>query len=175
MQSHRGSQTHLVSSQDDDIDNEGLMAFFQEHLYPGRSPQENGTERTIDEEVERVNEDEEEEEEQDEKEHEEEQGGESLVSSLCHEVGDYSNQSSSWSYRDNEAGDDFDRVASTSSQPYQSPSSYHDNRPNSSSTNHHSIVSLSFKCCLKIGLVHYFLIFFTKYKMTVLTGNGTHI
>lgn len=178
MQSHRGTQTHLVSSQDDEIDNEGLMAFFQEHLYPGRSPQENGTERTVDEEEERVNE--EEEEKQDEKEHEEEQGGESLissslVSSLCHEVGDYSNQSSSWSYRDNEAGDDFDRVASTSSQPYQSQSSYHDNRPNSASTNHHSIVSLSFKCYLKIGLVHYFLISFTKYKMAVLTGNGSHI
>jgi len=182
MQSHRGTQTHLVSSQDDEIDNEGLMAFFQEHLYPVRSPQENETERTVDEEEERVNEDEEEEEEEekDEKEHEEEQGGESfvsssLVSSLCHEVGDYSNQSSSWSYRDNEAGDDFDRVASTSSQPYPSQSSYHDNRPNSSSTNHHSIVSLSFKYYIKIGLVHDFLISFNKYKMAVLTGNGSHI
>ncbi|GAU51433.1 hypothetical protein TSUD_301990 [Trifolium subterraneum] len=82
MQSHKGTQTHLVNTYDDDEDNEGLMAFFLEH---------------------------------------------------------YSNQSSPWSYRDNEAGDDFDRAASTSSLPYQSPSFYHHSRRNSPSNNQHSI------------------------------------
>lgn len=158
MQSHKGTQTHLVCSQDDEIDNEALMAFFKEHLQPERTPRENEIEKTEDEEEETVNEEDEEEEEeeeekQDEKEHEEEQGGESLVSDSYHEVGDYSNQSSAWSFRDNEAGDDFDRVASTSSQqPYQSPPFYHDNtRRNSPPINHHSIVSLSFNCYLEIG------------------------
>ncbi|WJX28022.1 RING-type E3 ubiquitin transferase [Trifolium repens] len=150
MQSHKGTQTHLVSNCDDDEDNEGLMAFFLERLHSARTPQENGIERTVDEEKESINEEEENEEEDeeeededddddDEKEHEEELGGESLVSSLYHEVGDYSNRSSSWNYRDNETGDDFDRVASTSSRPYQSPSFYHDSRRTSPSTNQHSI------------------------------------
>ncbi|CAI8590040.1 unnamed protein product [Vicia faba] len=146
MQSHKGTQTHLVTNQDDEIDNEALMAFFKEHLQPEKTPRENEIEKTVDEEEETLNEEEEEEEEeeerkQDDKEHEEEQGGESLVSDSYHEVGDYSNQSSSWSYRDNEPGDDFDRVASTSSQqPYQSPSFYHENtRRNSPPINHHSI------------------------------------
>ncbi|CAK8531605.1 unnamed protein product [Lathyrus sativus] len=142
MHSHKGTQTHFVTSPDDEIDNEALMEFFKEHLQPERTPRENKIEKTVDEEEEMVNEQEEEEEEkQDEKEHEEEQGGESLVSDSYHEVGDYSYRSSSWSYRDNEAGDDFDRIPSTSSQqPFQSPSFYHENTPqNSSPINHHSI------------------------------------
>jgi hypothetical protein len=172
MQSHKGTQTHLVNNCDDDEDSEGLMAFFLERLHSARTPQENGIERTVDEEKESINEEEENEEEDeeeededddddDEKEHEEELGGESLVSSLYHEVGDYSNRSSSWNYRDNETGDDFDRVASTSSRPYQSPSFYHDSRRTSPSTNQHSIVSLSFKCNLKIGLLHDFFYIFS--------------
>ncbi|KAJ1399975.1 Zinc finger, RING-type [Sesbania bispinosa] len=65
-----------------------------------------------------------------------------------HELGDYFNQSSpsmhtpssTWSYRDNDAGDDSDRVASVSSPlPSQSQSFYQDRRQYSSSTNHHSI------------------------------------
>lgn len=148
MHSHKGTQTHLVTSQDDEIDNEALMAFFKEHLQPERTPRENEIEKTVNEE------EEEEEEKQDEKEHEEEQG-ESLVSDSYHEVGDFSNQSLSWSYRDNEAGDDFDRVASTSSQqPYQSPSFYHENtQQNSPPINHHSIVSFSLNCHLEIGFL----------------------
>ncbi|CAJ2637627.1 unnamed protein product [Trifolium pratense] len=155
LQSHKGTQTHIVNTYDDDEDNEGLMAFFLERLHSARTSQENGIERMVDEEKDRVNEEDKDEEEEDdneeeddeedddddeeEEEREEEQGGKSLASSLYHEVGDYSNQSSPWSYRDNEAGDDFDRVASTSSLPYQSPSFYHDSRRNSPSTNQHSI------------------------------------
>ena len=136
MQSHRGTQTQLVSSQVDEQDNEGLMAFFQERLRSRITPQEN---EIVETEEESINEEEEKEEKQDEQKHEEEQEVESLRSGLYNEVGDYTNESSSWSYRDNDAGDDFDRVASTSSQTYQSPSSYHDNRRNSSGINHHSI------------------------------------
>lgn len=153
MESHRGTQTHLVSSRDDEDDNQGLIAFLQEHMHSRSTPQEDGRERR---EEERIDEEEEEEEEKaDEQEHEEEHEGESLISGLDHEVGDYSNQSSSWSYRDNEASDDLDRVASTSSQPCQSHSFYQDSQRSSPSNNHHSIVSfqVSVWYYLEIGLV----------------------
>lgn len=140
MESHRGTQTNIVSNQDDDENNQGLIAFLQKRVQAGSIPQEDEGEIGEEEEEERVNQEEVEEEKEGEKEHEEE----NLISGLYHEVGDYSNQSSSWSFRDNEAGDDFDRVASTSSQPYQSQSIYHDSRRNSSSTIHHSIVSFNF-------------------------------
>lgn len=142
MESHRGTQTHLVSSQDREEDSHGLMAFLQERLHSTIASQDGRHAREEEEEESRnQNEEEEEEEEEDnadeqEQEHEEE----SLISGLYHEAGDYSNGSSSWSYRDIEAGYDFDRVVSTSPQPYQSQSFYSECR-HSSSTNHHSIVS----------------------------------
>nr|KYP50117.1 Protein neuralized [Cajanus cajan] len=121
MESHRGTQTHLVNIQDQQEDSQG------------------------EEEEERRNQDEEEEEEEDEdnadeqeQEQEKEHEEESLISGSYHGVGDYSNRSSSWSYRDNETGDDFDRVDSTSPQTYQSRSFYPDSRQ-SPSTTHHSI------------------------------------
>lgn len=156
MESHRGTQTHLVNRQDEVEDNQALMAFLQERLHPASRPQEDGRERVEkqEEEEEGRNEKEEEVEEEEEAEAEEEeekveeQEGESLISSSYHQVGDYFNQSSSthlttWSYRGNETGDDFDIVASTSSQPSESQSFCQDSRRNSSSTNQHSIVSLS--------------------------------
>uniref|UniRef100_A0A0R0I3Z8 RING-type domain-containing protein n=1 Tax=Glycine max TaxID=3847 RepID=A0A0R0I3Z8_SOYBN len=138
MESHRGTQTHLVNSQDREEDSQGLMAFLQERLHSTRASQDGSNAR--EEEDESRNQDEEEEDNTDEQEqeHEEEHEKESLISGSYHEVGDYSNQSSSWSYRDNEAGDDFDRVVSSSPQPYQSQSFYSECR-HSSSTNHHSI------------------------------------
>ncbi|KAK7329394.1 hypothetical protein VNO77_23560 [Canavalia gladiata] len=141
MESHRGTQTHLVHSQNNEEDSQGLIAFLQDHLLSASTPQEDGRETTGEEE-ERTNQDEdeeEEEEEEEEKEDEPEHEGESLISGSYHEGGDYSNQSSTWSYRDNEAGDDFDRVACTPSQPYQSPPFYQDSQRYSPSTNHRSI------------------------------------
>ncbi|KAL5158211.1 Protein neuralized [Glycine soja] len=140
MESHRGTQTHLVSSQEREEDSHGLMAFLQARLHSTIASQDGRDAREEEEEESRnQNEEEEEEEEEDnadeqEQEHEEE----SLISGLYHEAGDYSNGSSSWSYRDIEAGYDFDRVVSTSPQPYQSQSFYPESR-HSPSTNHHSI------------------------------------
>ncbi|XP_027339004.1 GATA zinc finger domain-containing protein 7-like [Abrus precatorius] len=146
MESHRGTQTHVVNSYDNhEEDNQGLIVFLQEHLHNARAPQEDGRESGEEEEEVRINQDGEEEEDEEadeqEHEHEEEHEGESLISGSYHEVGKYSNQSSSWSFGDNEAGDeDLDRDASTSSpQPYQSQPFYQDSRRCSSSTNHHSI------------------------------------
>lgn len=144
MESHRGTQTHLVNSQDHEEDSQGLMAFIQERLHSSRASQVDGRdmgnkeaeERRNEDEEERSKEEEEEEEEnEDEQEHEhEEEHGESLISGSYHDAGDYSNRSSSWSYRDSEAGDDY----STSPQPYQSQSFYqHIQR--SPSTNRHSL------------------------------------
>ncbi|KAK7303829.1 hypothetical protein RJT34_14746 [Clitoria ternatea] len=140
MESHRGTRTHLVNRQVDEVDNQRLVAFLQEQRLSTRT-QEDGGERREEEENE---EEEEEEEEEEDKEEEEEENvneheGESMTGGSYHEVGDYSNQSSSWSYRDNEAADDFDRVVSTFSQPDQSQSFDRDSRRYSSSTNHHSI------------------------------------
>lgn len=137
MESHRGTQTHLVNSQDHEEDSQGLMAFLQERLHSTRAAQED--ERDMgDEEGERRNQDEEEEEEEeeneDEQEHEHEHERESLISGSYHDAGNYSNRSSPWSYRDNEAGDDY----STSPQPYQSQSFYQDNR-RFPSTDRHAI------------------------------------
>ncbi|XP_020232539.1 ras guanine nucleotide exchange factor Y [Cajanus cajan] len=144
MESHRGTQTHLVNIQDQQEDSQGMMAFLQEHLHSARASQEEGRDAG-EEEEERRNQDEEEEEEEDEdnadeqeQEQEKEHEEESLISGSYHGVGDYSNRSSSWSYRDNETGDDFDRVDSTSPQTYQSRSFYPDSRQ-SPSTTHHSI------------------------------------
>ncbi|XP_027343299.1 uncharacterized protein LOC113855868 [Abrus precatorius] len=139
MKSHMGTKSHLISSQCDEEDQEGsmdqLMAFFQEHLHFRSKSQEDGMDR-VQEEEERRNEEEEAEEK-------------SIISGSDHE-GDYFNHSSSslhapspssWSYRDNDAGDDSDRLVSMSSPPtsHQSQSFYQDNRQYSSSINHHSI------------------------------------
>lgn len=138
-----GTQTHLVSNQYNEEDQEEsmeqLMAFFQEHLGP-RSPQKGGREREEEEEVKR-NEEENKAGEQEE---------ESITSISDHELCDYHSSpsihtpsSSTWSYRDNDGGDDSDRVAYVSSPlPSQSQSLYQDAPQYSSSTNHPSIVSL---------------------------------
>ncbi|RDX89691.1 hypothetical protein CR513_28549, partial [Mucuna pruriens] len=169
MKCHRGTQTDLANSQDNAEDSQGLMAFLQERLHAASAPREDGTDVE-----ERRNEDEEEEEEEeenadeDEEENADEHEEESLISSSYHEAGDFSNQSTSWSYRDN--GDDFDRVVSTSPQPYQSQSFYQDSR-RSSTTNHHPIVSshLVLSCRTRPPK------FLIELKTAVLTGNGTHI
>lgn len=143
MESHRGTQAHLVNSQDHEENSQELMAFLQERLHSARTSQEDGRDATEEEEEEERSQREEEEEEDNADEHEEEHEHEeeSLISDSYHEAGDYSNRSSSWSYRDNEAGDDFDRVVSPSPQPYQSQPFYQDSRQ-SPATNHHSMVSL---------------------------------
>ncbi|WVZ19905.1 hypothetical protein V8G54_007227 [Vigna mungo] len=125
MESHRGTQAHLVNSQDYEENSQELMAFLQERLHSARASQDGRD--AIEEEEEEDNADEHEE----EHEHEDE----SLISDPYHEPGDYSNRSSSCSYRDNEAGD-----YSPSRQPYQSQSFYQDSRQSASpSTNHHSM------------------------------------
>ncbi|KAE9594264.1 putative aminoacyltransferase, E1 ubiquitin-activating enzyme [Lupinus albus] len=173
MKSHRGVQTHLVSRQDEEEDNQVFVSFLQECLHPASSPQADERERVdeqeeeeeaepeddIEEESEEDIEDpeedideepeedniEEEEEEEEEEEKVEEHEGERLISNSDHEVCDYFNQSTSpthlttWSYKDNETGDDFDRVASMSLPPSQSESFCEESRRNSSSTDHHSI------------------------------------
>ncbi|CAJ1975964.1 unnamed protein product [Sphenostylis stenocarpa] len=134
MESHKGTQAHLVNCQDLEEDSQGLMAFLQERLHSARTSREDGRD-VIEEEEERSQE---EDDNADEHEEEHEREEESLISGSYHEVGDYSNMSSSWSYRDNEAGYDFDRAVSTSPQTYHSQSFYQDSR-NSPSTNHHSM------------------------------------
>ncbi|KAK9989527.1 hypothetical protein SO802_029766 [Lithocarpus litseifolius] len=85
-----------------------------------------------------------------------EEGEENLISGQYHEASDYFDESSSsiqiaspyplgsWSYQDNQVGDDSDQVTSTSphqhlpSQPY-----YQDSQQNSSATNPYSIVSFT--------------------------------
>ncbi|OIV91662.1 hypothetical protein TanjilG_26515 [Lupinus angustifolius] len=149
MESHRGTQIHLVSRQDEEEDNQMFVSFLQERLRPASSLQEDERERVEEqeEEEETRNEEEEEPEEDIEEEEEkvEEHEGERLISNSYHEVCDYLNQSSSpihlttWNHKDNETGDDFDRFASISSPPSQSQSFCEESRRNSSSTNHHSI------------------------------------
>ncbi|CAL0334931.1 unnamed protein product [Lupinus luteus] len=146
MDCHRGTQTHLVSRQDEEDNNQALIAILQERLHLARSPREDEREQPEDKEERRNDEDEEEhkeEEEEEEEEHEHER--ETLISNSYNDAGDYFSRSSSptnlttWSYVDNETGDDFDRVASISSPPSQSQSFGKDSRQNSSSANHHSI------------------------------------
>ncbi|CAL0329836.1 unnamed protein product [Lupinus luteus] len=140
MMSHAGNQTHLVSSQHAEEDNQEsmdqLIVFFQERFRTQSNPQEDGVHRAQEEE-ERLYEE------------EVEKAEESITSSSDHELSDYCNQSSSsmhthssttWSYRDNEVGNDCDKAASVSSRlPSQSQSFYHDSQQYSSATNHHSI------------------------------------
>lgn len=142
MKSHVGAQTHLASNQYDEEDQEEsmeqLMAFYHDRLRVRDSPPEDGR----DEEEVRRNEEEEEEKAEGQEE-------ESIISGSDHELGDYHSSSSihtpsssTWSYRDNDGGDDPDRVASVSSPiPSQSQSFYQDSQQDTSSTNHHSIVS----------------------------------
>lgn len=145
MKSHIGAQT----SQDDDEDSQEsrgqLMAFFREHL---NSPEDGRDKERAEEEEESIHEVQEEKEEK-----VEEQEEDSIISDSDHESSDCSSQSSpsmhassplrTWSYKDNEVGDDYDKVAYISSQPpLQSQSSYQDSRQYSSFTSHHSIVSL---------------------------------
>ncbi|KAE9600997.1 hypothetical protein Lal_00008107 [Lupinus albus] len=140
MMSHVGNQTHLVTSQYAEEDNDEsmnqLIAFFQERLRTRSNPQEDRVHRVEEEEERRYDE-------------EVEKAEESITSSSDNELSDYCNQSSSsihthssttWSYRDNEVGNDCDKAASISSPPLsQSQSFYHDNQQYSSATNHNSI------------------------------------
>ncbi|KAE9598691.1 hypothetical protein Lal_00022382 [Lupinus albus] len=146
MECHRGTQTHLVGIQDEEEDNQALITILQEHLHLARSPREDEREQPEEKEEEEVRRnDEDEEEQKEEEEEEDEHEGETLMSNSYNEAGDYFSQSSSptnmttWSYIDNETGDDFDRVASISSPPSQSQSFCQDTQQNSSSVNHHSI------------------------------------
>ncbi|KAL2340117.1 hypothetical protein Fmac_008057 [Flemingia macrophylla] len=141
MESHRGTQTHLVNSQDLEEDSQGLMAFLQERLHSARASQEDGREAGEEEQEERRNQEEEKEHEEEEDnadEQEQEHEEESLISGSYHEIGNDYNRSSTWSYRDHETGDYFDRAVSTSPQTYQYRSFYPDSR-RSPYTPHHSI------------------------------------
>ncbi|KAK7319209.1 hypothetical protein RJT34_03927 [Clitoria ternatea] len=143
VKSRTGTQTHLADSrhseEDQDRSMDQLMTFFHERLHFRGNPQEDERDRVKEEDERRKKEEKDEEQEED-----------SIISSLDQE-GDYFNQSSpsmqapspsSWSYRDNIAEDDSDRVASlSSSPPSQSPSFFQDTHQysSSSSPNHHSI------------------------------------
>ncbi|OIW18091.1 hypothetical protein TanjilG_01180 [Lupinus angustifolius] len=139
MMSHAGNQTHLVSSQHAEEDNQEsmdqLIMFFQERLHTRSNPQEDGV-HGAEEEEERIYEE------------EVEKAEESITSSSDNELSDYCNQSSSsmhthssttWSYRDNEVDNDCDKASVSSPPPSQSQSFYHDSQQYSSATNHHSI------------------------------------
>lgn len=142
MVSHLDRQVHLEEREDENGSQEGMdqfMSFLHSFTDPSGSQEEEVVE-------------EEEEEDRDVA----EEGEESLISGQCHEAGDYFDESSSstqiaspyplgsWSYQDNQVGDDSDQVTSTSprqhlpSQPY-----YQDSQQNSSATNPNSIVSFT--------------------------------
>ncbi|CAL5213899.1 unnamed protein product [Lathyrus oleraceus] len=130
MNSHRGTQTHLVNNQIYEEEREGSMqeltAFFHDRFHVRGNLEENGrdmTEKEVPVEEESVN------------------------SGSDHELGDSQSSSSvnspssaSWSYGDTDGGDDSDRVVFVSSPlPSQSQSFYQDNRQYCPSTNHQSI------------------------------------
>ncbi|XP_015959785.3 LOW QUALITY PROTEIN: uncharacterized protein LOC107483694 [Arachis duranensis] len=143
MNSHKGTQTQLVNCQDDEDENQILMAYLQERMRSAKSPQEDkqegGGEEEKRDEMQNAGQEEEQRQEQE----------------RCHEDVEYFQQSSSpcpsrtWNYKDNETCDDSDGVvfacASAStyspshSQPSQFQSAYHDNRRSSSPPNHHSM------------------------------------
>ena len=162
MESHIGTQTHLIRSQEDEDDSRGrmdqLIQFLQERMHPEEEEDDDDDEDEKIEAEEGKGEEQEEEKERGtvEEEHGEEEEG-SLIGSQYHEVGNYFNQPSSsmypsssmhtaspsttWSYRDNETVDDSDIITSASSpQPSHSQSFYRDGRQYSSSANPHSIV-----------------------------------
>lgn len=164
MESHVGTQTLFVNSQEDEEDQ--LMAFLQQHLARNLEENEGGRQEEEEGEEEKAEEEEEEEKEVEkgEEEEEEEEGERSLIKGPCNneEANEYSIQSSPsthlpnstaspdlsrWSYRDNmgEASDDSesDRVESTASTlPSQCQYFYQDSQQYSSSTTRNSIVSL---------------------------------
>lgn len=130
MVSRLGRQEHPAASQEegDEYNQEQLMAFLQRHSQQAESqPQQELEEKEEEEEDIAAEEEPDEEEEED-----------SLVSGQYHEGSDYINQSTSsslqipsssllrsWSYQENEVGDESDRATSTSpihqnfpSQPY---------------------------------------------------------
>ncbi|KAL1359196.1 hypothetical protein HN51_004485 [Arachis hypogaea] len=149
MNSHKGTQTQLVNCQDDEDENQILMAYLQERMRSAKSPQEDkqegGGEEEKRDEMQNAGQEEEQRQEQEQEQEQE----------RCHEDVEYFPQSSSpcpsrtWSYKDNETCDDSDGVvfacASAStyspshSQPSQFQSAYHDNRRSSSPPNHHSM------------------------------------
>ncbi|XP_023919347.2 uncharacterized protein LOC112030901 [Quercus suber] len=139
MVSRLDRQTHLEEREDENGSQEGMdqfMSFLHSFTDPSGSQQE----------------EEEEEEEEEEDRDVAEEGEESLISGQYHEAGDYFDVSSSsmqiassyplgsWSYQDNQVGDDSDQVTSASprqhlpSQPYDQ-----DSQQNSSATNPNSI------------------------------------
>ncbi|KAK9989526.1 hypothetical protein SO802_029765 [Lithocarpus litseifolius] len=141
MVSRLDRQMHLEEREDENGSQEGMDQFMS-FLHSFTDP--SGSQEEEEEEVE----EEEEEEDRDVA----EEGEESLISGQYHEAGDYFDESSSsmqiaspyplgsWSYQDNQVGDDSDQVTSTSpsqhlpSQPY-----YQDSQQNSSATNPNSI------------------------------------
>ncbi|KAM3694161.1 hypothetical protein ACJW31_07G039200 [Castanea mollissima] len=146
MVSRLDRQMHLEEREDENGSQEGMdqfMSFKHSFTDPSGSQQEEEEEEEDEEQVE-----EEEEEDRDVA----EEGEESLISGQYHEAGDDFDESSSsmqiaspyplgsWSYQDNQVGDDSDQVTSTSprqhlpSQPY-----YQDSQQNSAATNPNSI------------------------------------
>ncbi|KAF3450101.1 hypothetical protein FNV43_RR06181 [Rhamnella rubrinervis] len=135
MVSRLDRQQHPAANQEegDEYNQEHLMAFLQRHAHQAESQLQQELEE---EEEEQIAEDEEHDEEEEDEEEEEE---DSQVSGQYHEGSDYINQSTSsslqlipssplvrsWSYQENEVGEESDRATSTSpilqnlpSQPY---------------------------------------------------------
>lgn len=144
-----------------------LLAHLQRHMHSVASQEgeqaEEGdqvgqvAEPLVVEEEEQEPEHREEDEEQEEEEDEPDEEERSPTSPLFHEASDDFDQSSpsvqmtspsttqTWSYQDHEVGDESDPVASTSSpQPLPAQAYYQDSRQSSSSTNHISIVSITY-------------------------------
>ncbi|XP_062095067.1 uncharacterized protein LOC133800966 isoform X2 [Humulus lupulus] len=144
MESRLGRQTHPVVSQGgeekDGEHHSQLMSFIQDCQLQQQEEEESDEEEEI---IEGLEVEEEAEREQEE----------SLISGQYHEASDYFNQSTSsqkipcppsllrsWSFHDNEVGDDSDRAFSTSPrQDFPSESYYHNSRHCSSSRNHSSM------------------------------------
>lgn len=144
-------QTQPVVSQEgeeeeeEDEEHSQLMSFIQNCRRQQEEKDEESEEEVIGEEA--------------EEEQEEEEEEEILISGQYQEASDYFDQSTSslqipsssllrsWSFGDNEVGDDSDRAASTSPrQDFPSQTYYHNTRQSSSPRNHPSIVSSTFFC-----------------------------
>ncbi|MED6221434.1 hypothetical protein PIB30_054598 [Stylosanthes scabra] len=135
INSHKGTQTQLENCQDDEDDNNQiLMAYLQERMRSAKAPQEDEQERG------------EEEENQDERQNAREEQERMHEDVVYFQQSSFPCPSRTWSYKDNETCDDSVYAcpsASAYSPPHSQPShcqsSYQNNTRSSSPPNHHSI------------------------------------
>lgn len=163
-----------IQGGEDDEGHSKLMSFIQNH----RQRKQQQEHKMEEEEIER------EEQERGEVQVEEE---ETFISGQYHEASDCFDQPTlsplqvpsqslprSWSFQDNEAGDESDRAPSTSPcQDFRSQSYYPNAWQCTSSTNHPSVVCL--KHLLQIVTLLEILEFNEMPKLEIFTGNGTHM